>query len=364
MRHPLDFLLTTDPLQRLRLAQAGLAMVMVAVGVLGMHYFVWAGVAAAVPVTAWTVISLGGMVTFFVLIRSGWSRRLSDPSMTVPQMVYALACGAVAYAVLGPARGAVFPILMVVLMFGMFVASPRQMAAVSLYAVVLFGATILALAVLRPEQYPPRVEAGHFLMIATMVPVAALLAGRVAQMRRRLRARRDELARALERIRDLATRDELTGLINRRHMLELIEQERQRCVRSGQTFCLARLDIDRFKLVNERHGYAVGDQVLRSLGQEAARQVRSADLVARWGGEEFMLMLPDTRAALARGGIERLIQRLAALRLLHGDDAVAVTLTGGLAEHLAGETTELMLERVSAALVEAKSEGSNRVKVV
>jgi diguanylate cyclase (GGDEF)-like protein len=328
-----------------------------------MHYFVFTGVASAGPVAVWTAFSLGGMVAFFVLIRSGWSRRWREPALTVPQMVYALACGAAAYAMLGPARGAVFPIVMVILMFGMFAATPRQMVAVSVYAVVLFGLTILAMVLARPAAYPPLIEAGHFLMIATMVPAAAILAARVARMRERLRQRRDALAGALERIRELATRDELTGLINRRHMTELIEQERQRCARSGQTFCLARVDIDRFKFVNERHGYAVGDVVLRSLAQEAARQVRGSDLVARWAGEEFMLMLPDTRAPLARGGLERLIQALAALRILHGHEAVAVTASAGLAEHHAGESIEQTLERAAQALAGAKSEGGRRVRV-
>jgi diguanylate cyclase (GGDEF)-like protein len=302
------------------------------------------------------------MVVFFVLLRSGWSCRLREPSMTVPQMVYALTCAAVAYALLGPARGGVFPIVMVVLMFGMFAASPRQMAGVSFYAVALFGLTIAALSAARPDHYPPAIEAGHFLMIATMVPVASILAGRVAGMRQRLRQRRDELAAALVRIRDLATRDELTGLVNRRHMQELMEQERQRCVRSGQTFCLAKLDLDRFKLVNDHHGYAAGDAVLRSVAQEAVREMRSSDLVARWSGEEFMLMLPDTRAPLARGGLERLIQHLAALRIVHGREAVAVTLSGGLAEHHAGETIEQTLERAAAALADAKGDGGNCVR--
>jgi diguanylate cyclase (GGDEF)-like protein len=358
----LDLLLTTEPVQRLRLAQAGLAMSMLAVAVLGMHYFVWSGIAPAAPVWWWTGVSLGGMVVFFALIRSGASRRFREPSLTVPQMLYALACGAFAYTLLGPARGGVFPIVMVILMFGMFVVTPRQMVVISLFTVALFGAVFLAMALLQPAQYPPVVETGHFLMIATMVPAAAVLAARVAQMRARLRQRRDELSGALARIRELATRDELTGLINRRHMHELMEQEHQRCIRSGQTFCLAKLDIDRFKHVNDRHGYAVGDTVLRTLAQEAMRQVRTADVLARWSGEEFMLMLPDTRAALARGGVERLVQRLAALRIVQGSVSVGVTLSAGLAEHHAGETVEQTLDRAALALAEAKADGGNRMR--
>ena len=89
-----------------------------------------------------------GFGVFFLLVRSGWSEPLRDPAMTVPQMVYAVSCGAAAYALLGPGRGGVFPIVMVILMFGMFIATPRQMRLVSLYAVLLFGLTMLLLSAL------------------------------------------------------------------------------------------------------------------------------------------------------------------------------------------------------------------------
>lgn len=359
----LDLLLTTDPVQRVRLAQTGLGMATIALAVAAMQYFVLVGLAPAGPVAWWAAVTLGGLLAFFVAIRSGWSRRLREPAMAVAQMAFVLACAAVAYTLLGPARGAVFPLVMVILMFGMLAVTPRQMVALGVYTVLLFGAATGGMALARPRTHPAVVEAGHFLMVATMVPAAALLVAHVARMRQRLRQRRGALADALHRIRELATRDELTGLVNRRHMGELIEQERLRCVRSGQTFCLARLDIDGFKLVNERHGYAVGDAMLRSLAQEAQRQVRGSDLVARWSGGEFMVMMPDTRATLARAGLERLVQQLGAVHVRYGPQTVAVTLSAGLAQHHAGESVEDMLARVSAALAEAKAEGGRCVRL-
>jgi diguanylate cyclase (GGDEF)-like protein len=363
MSRLLDRLLSTEPVQRARLAQAGLAMLLLGSGVLAMIYFVWIGVARAGPVGWWAGITLAGMLIFFVMIRSGWSRRSREPSLSVPQMVFALTSAAAAYALVGAGRGAVFPTVMVILMFGMFVASPGQMRWVSLYAVALFGITMALLATLSPEVYVPRIELGHFLLIATMVPGVSLLASRLSRLRQRSRQQRAELAQALSRLREHTTRDELTGLINRRHVQELMEQEHQRCIRSGQTFCLAVMDIDNFKPVNEAHGYAVGDAVLRAVAQEALRHVRVSDVLSRWGGEEFVLMLSDTRAALARGGLERLHQRVAALRILHGPVALGVTLSGGLAEHHAGETVAQTLDRALAALQEAKLHGRDRVVV-
>jgi diguanylate cyclase (GGDEF)-like protein len=358
-----DVLLSTDPKQRVRLAQAGLAMLLMATGVAAMQYFVWIGAARPAPVLWWSAITLVGMVVFFALIRSGWSRRWHEPSLTVPQMLFALSSGAVAYALLGAGRGAVFPMVMVVLMFGMFIATPQQMRWVSVYAVAAFGVAMATMAAVHPLAYPPAVEFGHFLLVATMMPAVSILAGRISRMRQRSREHRADLAQALSRLREHTTRDELTGLVNRRHMQDLMEQEHQRCIRSGQSFCLAVLDIDGFKSVNQAHGYAVGDAVLRALAQEALHHVRVSDMLARWGGGSLVLMMSDTRAALARGGLERLQQRLAALRIVNGSSTVSVTLSGGLAEHHAGESVAQTLERAERALQEAKLQGRNRVVV-
>lgn len=363
MSRLVDALLTADPVQRARLAQAGLAMLVMAAGVAALHYFVWMGVAAAAPVLWWSLGTLAGMGVFFGLIRGGWSRTWAEPSLALPQMLFALASSAVAYTLLGAGRGAVFPVTMVVLMFGMFVVSPQQMRWLSAYAVVLFGAAMALMTLRNPLEYPRAIEAGHFLLLASMMLAMSLLAARLSRIRHRSQLQRAELAQALERLRESTTRDELTGLVNRRHMQELMDQEHQRCIRSGQSFCLAVLDIDRFKPVNEAHGYSVGDAVLRTVAQEALRHVRLSDTLSRWGGEEFVLLMSDTRAALARGGLERLHQKVEALRILHGTAAVGITLSAGLAEHRAGEGVAQTLARAERALQEAKVQGTGRVVV-
>jgi diguanylate cyclase (GGDEF)-like protein len=276
-------------------------------------------------------------------------------------MLFALTSGAVAYALLGPGRGAVFPVVMTILMFGLFVATPRQMRWVSVYAVALFGVVMLWRATGQPQRYPPAIEAGHFLLVATMMPAVSILAARLSAIRQRSRTHRAELAQALARLREQTTRDELTGLVNRRHLAELLEQEHQRCIRSGQTFCVAVLDIDHLRSINDAHGHTVGDALLRALAGEATRHVRVADVLARQAGDEFVLLMSDTRAALARGGVERLHERLSAVRVQHGAVPVAARFSGGLAEHHAGETVAQTMDRAYAARDEAKAQGGGRV---
>ena len=357
-----DWLLTTDPAQRGRLAQSGRAMVVMGSAVAAVHYFVAIGIATVPSVRAWTVVSIAGLAGAFLMIRTGWSRRWADPSMTVAQMLFATTMAAWAYAMLGPARGAVFPIVMVIFMFGLFAAKPRQMAWTSLFAVVVFGLAMAVMAWRLPQVYPPKVELGHFIMVATMLPAASMLAARISLMRQRMRAQRVELKQALARIEELATCDALTGLLNRRHLLEVLERERQRSVRSGQAFCVAVLDLDGLREVNRRHGIAAGDQVLCAFAQEAQAAVRIVDRLGRYGGGTFVLLLCDTRAPLGRLGVERLRERVAAMAVHPASgEAVRITVSAGLTQHHAGETIDQALSRAQLALREAKAQGRNRV---
>lgn len=361
MRRLIDALLSQDPSQRLRLLQALLAIALMAAGALALHYFAWIGIAPVAAVRRWSVAAIAGMTLIYALIRSGWSRRLADPALTVAQMLYAVSCAAAAYALLGAGRGGVFPVVMAVLMFGMFVATPLQMVAVSLYSVVLFGATMAWMAHRDPAVYAPAIELGHFIMVATLMPAVSLLAVRLCRMRQTESRQRAELTHALERIRELATHDELTGLINRRHLEALMAQEHQRCIRSGHTFCIAVIEFDAFAALAERLGPTGTDALLQGLAQEALRFVRVADALGHWGGARFVLLMSDTHAVLARGGLERLRERLAAAPVLAGEPGVGVT--AGLAEHHAGETVEQTLARAEGALAEARAAGPGRLMV-
>ncbi|MEJ5999601.1 GGDEF domain-containing protein [Paucibacter soli] len=358
-----DLLLTREPRQRLRLAQAGLALLLMSLSIAVMHYAVWVGEAPRTPVAWWTGFSLGGLLAAYLAIRCGWSLRLKDPSLTVPQMVYAIACGAAGYALAGPVRGAVFPILMVILMFGMFQVRARTALAVSLYALAMMGLAMALMAWIKPAVYVPAVELGHFVMLACMLPAVSILAGRLSQIRERLAEQKKELAEALARIQALATRDELTGLLNRRHMQTQLEQELLRSLRNGRGLCIALLDIDHFKRVNDSHGHAAGDAVLRAFARTCTETLRAADVMARWGGEEFVVLLTDSSLPPALAALERLRERVAEQRVAVAEASLNVTVSAGLTQQRAGETLEQTLERADRLLYRAKHEGRNRVEM-
>lgn len=144
-------------------------------------------------------------------------------------------------------------------------------------------------------------------------------------------------------------------------MTELMEAERQGCERGRRPLALALLDLDHFKLVNDRHGHAAGDEVLRAFVACVQGVLRSTDVLARWGGEEFILMLYDTDARGAAHLLERVRTSVEAMEVTVGARTLSVTVSAGLALGEPGEAVERTLERADQALYRAKEKGRNQV---
>jgi len=168
-----------------------------------------------------------------------------------------------------------------------------------------------------------------------------------------LRARVEELER-------LSTTDRLTGVWNRLQMDRMVDAEMSRAERHHQPVSLILLDVDHFKRINDSKGHALGDQVLRELGERLAGGLRILDSLFRWGGEEFVVLAPETTF----GGAEVLAERLRA-RVAEAPfaDVGQVTISLGVAEHLPGESREDWFERVDRLMYRAKAGGRNRVAV-
>jgi diguanylate cyclase (GGDEF)-like protein len=169
-----------------------------------------------------------------------------------------------------------------------------------------------------------------------------------------------KLEQALKIINELAIRDELTGSHNRRHLIRLIENEKERTARLGRLFCLCLLDIDHFKRINDTYGHQAGDAVLREFAATVQRQIRESDSFGRYGGEEFLLMLPETSIDEARALAERVRVNIAKLGFPDLPD-LAVTVSIGIAEFRADELIAQTVARADEALYKAKSSGRNRV---
>jgi diguanylate cyclase (GGDEF)-like protein/PAS domain S-box-containing protein len=163
------------------------------------------------------------------------------------------------------------------------------------------------------------------------------------------------------RLRELATTDELTGLENRRHFLELAQVELSRVRRTRSPLSLAMIDVDHFKHVNDRFGHAVGDRALKELSRAVRETVRTADVAARIGGEEFVLHLPDTGLDGALAVTERLRDRVRKSEIpLEDGTLIRFTVSAGVAELAPDEGIDSLLKRADAALYRAKAAGRDR----
>ena len=358
-----DWVLTTDKRQRIRLAMSGLAALLMVFCLVVMNSVAAAGLASTSEVRVWTACSVLGLIAVYAAIRSGWSRRFKDPALTLAQILYAITCCAAAFVIAGPARGVTLPILAIILMFGIFGLTTRQMLGVLVYSLVAFGVASGVVAARDEPDYPPVVAAAYVGMVVVVLLSSTFLTTRVQSTREHLRRQKAELAQALEQIRQLATHDDLTGLLNRRAMLDRMQLEQRRSLRSGSPLLIAQLDIDHFKAVNDTHGHAAGDLVLQSFADTVRRNVRDTDVLARWGGEEFVLLLCDTPAADAVTLMERLRQAVQAMQVPvpQSGGPITVTVSIGLARHTPADPLAGTLERADRALYAAKAGGRNRV---
>jgi diguanylate cyclase (GGDEF)-like protein len=254
--------------------------------------------------------------------------------------------------------------MVVTLLFGMFGLPPRMAPRLALLSFLLLAGAMVWRAATLPQRYPPVVEAVHALFAAIVIGGCAVVVTRIGKLRARLAAQKKELTDALALNRELATRDALTGLLNRRAMVELLAREHPRIERGQGPLAVALLDIDWFKRINDNLGHGIGDEVLRRFATVLKGQLRAADALARWGGEEFLLLMPGTRLDDARVVLERLRTEV------HGDDGfesiapgLKVSFSAGLVEVSEGETQEAAIDRADRALYQAKQLGRNRIEL-
>ena len=155
-----------------------------------------------------------------------------------------------------------------------------------------------------------------------------------------------------------ATTDALTGLMNRHALYTVLEQEIERSSRYGYIFSIILFDLDHFKRINDTLGHMVGDKVLVETSNRVAHLIRKADFLGRWGGEEFLLILPGTQLAEAATLAERIRQMLLGTR---PGKSQTITASFGVTEYRHGANLDAMLQRVDAALYSAKHNGRNQV---
>jgi diguanylate cyclase (GGDEF)-like protein len=181
----------------------------------------------------------------------------------------------------------------------------------------------------------------------------------------RVEARTAELVRANARLHELAITDSLTGAFNRRHFFKLAQQELARAQRYGHPLSVIMLDLDHFKQINDQYGHLVGDHVLQVVTQYMRDNIRTVDSLGRYGGEEFVILLPNTALPGTLDIAERVYTIFASQCVLLDEVTVTVTASLGVVslEDTTGISVEILFDRADQALYEAKQAGRNRVVI-
>lgn len=308
---------------------------------------------------------------FYLLIRSGRNLRLSDPSLTTTNILL-------------PSLGSVYvmaqlaepllrmPFLMmgaVGLLYGSLTHNLRAMSKVSAVLVIYYLSVVIGLAVWAPERVSLALELIILFSYSLVLIQTMVIAQYITALRNKLLRKNQDLASAAERLEDLATRDVLTRLPNRRAAITQLEaesarQRRRKPYSDAQPLCIALLDVDHFKRINDNHGHSAGDEVLKAIGATLQESIRECDFVARYGGEEFVAALPNTSVQDAAGVLERIRSAVEALdgQRIAGLDR-PITLSIGLAAHQPSERIEQTLAHADAALYRAKAAGRNQIEI-
>jgi diguanylate cyclase (GGDEF)-like protein len=388
-----DLLLGHDAGQRVRVSQSLFALCLYVAFAAVQHAQVLLGLidrSASWPLMAYC---LTGGLCFVAIMRSGLNLAVPegwDRSLTLAQTIWSMVGLAWSYGITGPARGAIILIMLLPLIFGAFALDVRRARSLAAAGFALLAAVAAYKAATEPLAYDPRVEGVHVLLAGIVMAAVSALAVRLGRLRSGLQRRRAELAEALERIRVLASHDELTGLVNRREARRRMHDmlagqgglaavaptgaaalgQRQATgersgTRSGAsgTLGVALLDIDHFKRINDSLGHGPGDEVLRRFARTCASHLRAGDLLARWGGEEFLLIMPGTDADAALQVASRLSDTMRATCFDDLAPGLVVTFSAGVAVCREADDLEAAIVRADAALYEAKGSGRNRAQL-
>ncbi|NYE27086.1 diguanylate cyclase (GGDEF)-like protein [Rhodanobacter sp. K2T2] len=351
--------------QRARIIGTLMTMVIYLACVLAVWFGVVLGLTDFGRARVFTLILLINPSLFYIVIRCELDSRLTDKEMTMLQMMCAIVVMCIAYAILTPAFRSLtlllVPLVMAFGMIGRFSLTPSQGRWLAVFTLTAYGSTMALVGSHWPAIFDPRQEVINFLILVAVVPTMSIVAAQVEQLRARMHEQRRALQATLAGLELLTSHDALTGLFNRRFMVERLAREQERLQGESVLTCIALVDLDHFKRINDQYGHAAGDDTLRRFGEQALRCLRGTDVIARWGGEEFLLLLSDTDLPMATAVLQRLRMDMTGDTLWLDRPELRVTISVGVVQWQQGETADQVVERADHLAYRAKNAGRDRV---
>ena len=295
---------------------------------------------------------------FFVVFSLRLNLRFPDPSLTVFQLLAAVFTMLFVVYRAPDSRLAFTAFFFVALMFGMLRCSGTKLAVLGLVSLAAFAMVIWRRYSENHDAEMLHLDMLQCVVIAITFPWFVFIGGRVKQLQRDL----VDVNIKLEDTEEKARRDDLTGVYNRRALLVAMEGAKQRANATGEPFCICVIDLDLFKRYNDEFNHLTGDQVLQIFAHAVRSGLRSTDIFGRYGGEEFVQILPQTELAGAMLDAERLRDRISTLDIPFARSMGPLTVSVGVAQYRPDETIVQTFARADGALYKAKQLGRNRVE--
>jgi len=333
---------------------------LISAGILALYSY--AGTITIAVSIVYLICGITATAIFLGLSEINFNDRFKDHYLTVPQNIVGMTIqfGGI---YLAPEVGFYFIfILFIVLSFGALRMSARETAFVWTYST--FGLTALLLMTDKAIAMPITTWSERALLLACAVTALGRCASTGlygSSMREALYKRGNELKEAHARIEELAQLDELTGLLNRRYIMKSLNAEMARAQRTGVACSVAIIDLDFFKRINDQFGHPVGDEALRTFAVTLLANLRIIDKLGRYGGEEFLLILPDTAKDQAARTLDRLRAIVSEVDWTAISAGMNLTMSAGICSVRQEDSADDILSRADAALYRAKDAGRNRV---
>lgn len=301
-------------------------------------------------------------IFLYIFFRTGLNLKMADPSLTAVQICAAILLVMYVMYFANASIGVLLLAYVIILMFGIYKLNTRSFLYISVFTLLTYGGNIALRLIYRPQGINFHMEYLQWIVLALFLVVFSVIGGSISSLRRRLSISKAEQAKYIEIIEEMAIRDALTRLHNRRHVLELLDHEKNRSSRGGGIFCVAMLDIDHFKNVNDTYGHQAGDAVLQSVAATIKNALRNTALCGRYGGEEFLIVMTQTDIKGAFIAAERLRIQIENILFPNIGSGFKVTVSIGLSEYKMREDIDNTIARADEALYRAKKGGRNRVE--
>jgi diguanylate cyclase (GGDEF)-like protein len=298
------------------------------------------------------------VIIFYIAFKLGMNKRFSEPSLTIPQILAsAFTMLLVAY-LDRSTQIALGPFMLIAFSYGVFRLTTPSLVLLSIGCLGAYLGMILVRA--HQEFYPTAfyTDLMQWLVLMLTLPSVIAIGNHIRHLRRILNATRYQL----EHYEEKAIRDELTGLYNRRQLQFELDQAKLQANSLSVPFCICLIDIDYFKTINDKNGHLVGDTILREFARVARDSIRDSDIFGRYGGDEFMQILPDTdlKGAVMHAERLRVYAHFLDFQKILAQKNISVSI--GVAQYRNGERISTLIERADNALYRAKQLGRNRVE--